>query len=275
MGVEQVEPGDDRAFDQRLVTAVGDQLAEEAPGCRGDRRRPQLIGHGDREQLGDDGIVERADEAREQPRQRPPQPPGRAAAARGRQPAGERGGDVQPLHPPRHHRGRQEIILEERRQRVADAVLVFGHDRGVRDRQPERAAEQRGDREPVGEAADQRRLGESAQVAEAGHLRIIALRPQRGGEHRRHRHQQQRRQQPHAVERSRGKGERRDGHSGPTHSAGNGAGRAPVSDLLKAPPRRRPSHFSISSAMVKAAGTMIRVRIVDSVIPPITATPIG
>ena len=50
-------------------------------------------------------------------------------------------------------------------ERVADPVLVARDDRGVRDRQAERVAEQRGDREPVGEAADQPRLGEGADEA--------------------------------------------------------------------------------------------------------------
>ena len=53
----------------------------------------------------------------------------------------------------------QEIGQQEACKRVADAVLVARHDRGVRDRQSHRMAEQRGDREPVGQSTDHRRLG--------------------------------------------------------------------------------------------------------------------
>ena len=70
------------------------------------------------------------------------------------------------LHPPRDHRRGEEIVLEEVGERVADPVLVARDDRGVRDRQAERMAEQRGHREPVGEAADHRRFGEGADEAE-------------------------------------------------------------------------------------------------------------
>ena len=91
---------------------------------------------------------------------RVPSPGGRLEEAAGR------AGDVEPLHPPRDHRRDQEILLEEAGERLADPVLVARDDRGVRDRQAERMAEQGGDREPVGEAADHRRLGEGLDVAE-------------------------------------------------------------------------------------------------------------
>ena len=80
--------------------------------------------------------------------------------------AADRAGEVDVAHPPRDHRGDQEIVLEEVGERVADPVLVARDDRGVRDRQAERVAEQGGDREPVGEAADHRRLGEGLDEAE-------------------------------------------------------------------------------------------------------------
>ena len=47
----------------------------------------------------------------------------------------------------------------------ADAVLVGRDDRGVRNRQAERMAEQRDHREPVGDRADHRGLGEGRDVA--------------------------------------------------------------------------------------------------------------
>ena len=78
------------------------------------------------------------------------------------QKARRRSREIEPRHAPRHHRGGQEIVLEKHRQRVADAILVARDDRGVRDRQAERMAEQRGDREPVREATDHRRFGKGA-----------------------------------------------------------------------------------------------------------------
>ena len=96
-------------------------------------------------------------------------------------------GDVDVAHPPRDDRRDQEILLEEVGERFADAVLVARDDRGVRDRQAERMAEQGGDREPVGEAADHRRLGERLHVAEPG---IVRLERAGDDEHRRHHDQQ-------------------------------------------------------------------------------------
>src|SRR3546814_2475987 len=54
--------------------------------------------------------------------------------------------------------GLQEVALDEAAETDADALLVARDDRGMRDRQAERPAEQGGDREPVGPTADQRRL---------------------------------------------------------------------------------------------------------------------
>ena len=104
----------------------------------------------------------------------------RAFAGRGLEEAAGRAGDVDVAHPPRDHRRDQEILLEEIGERLADPVLVARDDRGVRDRQAERMAEQRGDREPVGEAADHRRLGEGVDVAEP---RIVRLERAGGDEH--------------------------------------------------------------------------------------------
>jgi hypothetical protein len=75
---------------------------------------------------------------------------------------------VDVAHAPSHDRGDQEILLEEVGQRVADPVLVPGYDRGVRDRQAQRVAEQGGDRKPVGQAADHRCLGKGLHIADQG-----------------------------------------------------------------------------------------------------------
>jgi hypothetical protein len=53
---------------------------------------------------------------------------------------------------------RQEVLLDEIAEHAADAVLLGRDDRGVRDRQAQRPAEQCGDGEPVGETAHERRF---------------------------------------------------------------------------------------------------------------------
>ena len=97
-------------------------------------------------------------------------------------------------------RGDQEIVAQEIGERVADPVLVARDDRGVRDRQAERVAEQRGHREPVGQPADHRRFGKGADKA-PGRMTIA----QRARDQKKpgHRHQQRGRDHPHAPERRR------------------------------------------------------------------------
>ena len=63
-------------------------------------------------------------------------------------------------HAPSDHRGGQEIVTQEARHGIGDAILVLGNDRRVRNRQAKRSAEQRGDRKPVCEPADHCRFGE-------------------------------------------------------------------------------------------------------------------
>src|SRR3546814_11962429 len=72
----------------------------------------------------------------------------------------------------------EEVALDEASKALADAVLVAGDNGGLRDRQAERVTEQGGDGEPVGQPADQRRLGaRSQQIAPEGGL------AQLGGDH--------------------------------------------------------------------------------------------
>ena len=95
-------------------------------------------------------------------------------------------GNVHRPHPPRDHLGGEEIVAQELRHGVGDAVLVFRDDRGVRDRQSQRAAKQCGDGEPVRQPADHRRLAEGVDIAPG---RVARLQVQREDEH--HRHQRQ------------------------------------------------------------------------------------
>eukprot|EP01037_Dinobryon_pediforme_P005495 gene5496-5550_t len=53
----------------------------------------------------------------------------------------------------------EDVAGDEAAEGAAEALLLLGDDGGVRDRQAERVAEQRGDGEPVGDAADESGLG--------------------------------------------------------------------------------------------------------------------
>ncbi|MEZ5233361.1 MAG: hypothetical protein R2749_11745 [Acidimicrobiales bacterium] len=108
--------------------------------------------------------------------------------ARGHQPLGR---------PPRHVRrpqpfddgvAGQEVLLHERAERTAELVLAGGDQGGVRDGQPERMAEQGGDREPVGQAPDHGGLGGGPEVTPT--VVHVGLRPAGDDEHRRRAQQQ-------------------------------------------------------------------------------------
>ncbi len=92
--------------------------------------------------------------------------------------------------------GVRKLSLRKLGEGGADPVLVAGNDRGVRDGEAERVAEQGGHREPVGDAADQPGLGEGADEAPGG----MQLDEAGGGdEHRRHAGQHRRGEDPHAA----------------------------------------------------------------------------
>ena len=61
----------------------------------------------------------------------------------------------------------EDVVGDEAAERPAEPRLLRRDDGGVRDRQAERMAEQRGDREPVGDAADEPGLGRGLQ--QVGH----------------------------------------------------------------------------------------------------------
>src|SRR3546814_12123071 len=95
----------------------------------------------------------------------PPQPS--VTGGRAFQPPPQCTRDINRLQPLHDDRRSQDIALQEGGETVADPVLVARDDRRVGDRQPQRMAEQRGDREPVGKPAHHRRLGKAAQEAPA------------------------------------------------------------------------------------------------------------
>ena len=107
---------------------------------------------------------------------------GRASRAPSRvlrddEPVGNARDRVRRAHPFADRVRRQEVLLYELAEGVAELVLALLDHRRVRDRDAERVTEQRRHREPVGQASDERRLQPGAEVS--GPARVI------GEEHRR------------------------------------------------------------------------------------------
>src|SRR3546814_3304856 len=74
--------------------------------------------------------------------------------------------DPRQLHPLGHGSGGQEARLDELAEGLSELLLALGDDRRVGDGQPERVAEQRHHREPVGQATHHRRLRRGLHVPE-------------------------------------------------------------------------------------------------------------
>ena len=129
---------------------------ERAGGNGGDIGLAQLLAERRMGEALKVGVVERADDIGE----------------RGRDRLRDRGAGLGRGEPGGHALGRadvaqlaedgvlgEEVALDEEAERFGDAVLVPRDDGGVRNGKTERAAEERGDREPVGEAADDAGFG--------------------------------------------------------------------------------------------------------------------
>jgi hypothetical protein len=116
-----------------------------------------------------------ARDARDEPLQQPPRPAilqraqqpwqrfgqclgGRARLAAVGQEAADDPGHVQPLDQPPHLGLGEDVARDEVAEAAPEPFLLAGDDRGVRDGQPHRPAEQCGDRKPVREPADDARL---------------------------------------------------------------------------------------------------------------------
>ncbi len=109
------------------------------------------------------------------PRRRPAAPsraPGRPRARRARRSAAAtthrptRSAGSAAGHAVARDVGGQEALGDELLQALPEGVLALRHQRGVRDRQAERTAEQRGDGEPVGDRTDHRGLRARVHVPE-------------------------------------------------------------------------------------------------------------
>ena len=189
-GQRAVRPADG-AIDQRHVPPLGHRGVERLPQHRGHVHLAQLTGERRFDHAAEAFLIERFEQVGDQSRCAAPQPP---LLRRRRHEPPNGAGHVHAPHPPRDDGRYQEVGAQERCQRVADAILVTRHDRGMRDRQTERMAEQRGNGEPVSQAADHCRFGEGAQIAEPRML--IDQRP-RDEIERRHHDQQSSRDDPH------------------------------------------------------------------------------
>ena len=76
------------------------------------------------------------------------------------QPDREAAGGIEGVHAGDQRVGAEEFVADEFGEVIGDACLVRRQDGRVRDRQAERVAEQRDDREPVGQRADHGGFGE-------------------------------------------------------------------------------------------------------------------
>src|SRR3546814_8870859 len=65
-------------------------------------------------------------------------------------------GDVQAIHPPRHHCWREEIVAQKKSQSIADSILVAWNDGRMGNRQTKRMTKQRRHRKPISKAAHHR-----------------------------------------------------------------------------------------------------------------------
>jgi hypothetical protein len=92
---------------------------------------------------------------------------------------------------------REEVVLHEVAETPADPVLPAWNDGGMRDRDTQRVPEQRGDGEPVRNAADHRCLGGGPDVAQPG---VPGLERPRADEDEPHQDQETGRPELHAVE---------------------------------------------------------------------------
>ena len=84
------------------------------------------------------------------------------------QPDGQPGHEVGGADPFGEDLGVEEVLLHELAQGGGELVLALDDQRGVRYRQAQRTAEQRRDREPVGDATDHGRFGGGLHIAEQG-----------------------------------------------------------------------------------------------------------
>jgi hypothetical protein len=163
----QARPGPaDHILEHRHVALVGDGGAQQLAQQRRNLDPLKLAAQGALGQAAEPLRIERfqhvaedAGDAGAQPRRLP------AAAGRIGQEAAQGRGDVHPVDAPGDDRRGQEVVLEEQRHGVSDAVLVDRDDRRVRDRHAKRVAEQRGDSEPIGHAAHHAGFGKGENEA--------------------------------------------------------------------------------------------------------------
>ena len=151
--------------DDLVVAALLGEAAERPTGHRHDRRRLESLPHEPLEHVVHRFVLEEVDDLDRAGEDVAGQPVGVDGLG---QPVGHPIADVGGAHPLGDRVAGEEARLDELAERLAELLLALGDDRGVGDRHAERVPEQRDDGEPVGQPADQRRLGGGLHVAERG-----------------------------------------------------------------------------------------------------------
>src|SRR5690606_8215504 len=153
----------DELVDQPLPVIAGDRDVEQ--------RRQRLVAGNMPQGISESGLRGFAQLRVVHGTQHPVERDGGVAAQGSRvilpaQPRAEARDEIGADEPSGNRLARQEMVADEARERAPDLVLSRRDDRRVRYLEPERMLEQRGDRAPVREAADHRRLGERFDDAE-------------------------------------------------------------------------------------------------------------
>ena len=213
----------DAALHHGKMPPVGDCRADHLADQRSHFDLVQLAAQPFLHQAAEAVLVERAQHIPEQPSRTIAQAlfPGSLL----RQEAPNRCRKVHTTHAAGHDLRGEEVLPQEHRHSIGNAILVLGDDRRVRDRQPQRATKQRRYREPVRQSADHRRLGERQKIAPGGMQASIVA-----GNKKQPRHQDEQAGgcHPHAAEALLSR-ERGRGSALRTHSAGAVAEACPLS----------------------------------------------
>ncbi len=150
-------------IEQRLMPPLLDEGAQRAGGERRQIDRHHLRGHAADDERHQPGVFGRRESLRQQPQRKAREILAALAVA---QPVGDEGAEIDLAQFRFDRAGCEKMHLDEFAERVRDAMLVALDDRGMRDRQPERAPEQRDHGVPVGDTADGGGLGEGRDEAE-------------------------------------------------------------------------------------------------------------
>ena len=176
---QELGDGGEAGVEELMVMALPDQEIDEIPGERREIDAARLAAHEAQRKFTRAGMLESLGELRQQAQDRLRQS---GAVPRHFQPAAHDVDEVDALQFRRDDFGAEKMHLDEFAEAGGDAMPVVRDDRGMRDRQAERMAEQGDHREPVGEATHRARLGKSREEAERRMQVLDGARDQRGDE---------------------------------------------------------------------------------------------